>query len=799
MSCTLHRLRLGAIALLIAVLFAGTPLAPVLAQGDPTEVPAANAPTGLLTVTVSTCTRDDQPEGTVSVVPAGETDGLECLPADSASLSIDGGDATTVANGDQIELAVGSHTVTESTQGASLTVEISEGVATAVEVTTAVAPAGNATETPAVSETPDVAAAQSGPNTVRVVAHLCREGITGDTFAADRAWADDVRDCPALSLPGNYGDVPADTVSANDPDNPLPFDASLAYDTADAAAIVPLADATFTPGKVCESDFGQNLNGVANDDRCWDLSGYQVGDVVPGQFTVSVDTLPEGYTLGGATLDGGATIATTDTDAATTTIDTSATGDAVVHLFFVPEPTTNEITVISHLCNTGVDSRSKFNAIGDHWAKLNACPTIVRTGDTPAPDSITAGPMDFAVEVQPLGGTAQLLTDATFNQRKVCEADLPVDINGNPNDNICLDLSQYGFTDVTQGVVTIRANKQLPPDSVFFGISTLPDSGDDATVTGVGRTGTIKLDTTNDGHVTIHVFYGPQPPATATPSATASPTKAPTKAATKTPTPAGPTKTPTVGPTRTSTPTVTKTPGGPTETPVATNTPAPKAGSLQIFKFWCDGDESLTRINALAPGQDAARGDLGDATCQSGNSDFTLSDANGNQLQTVSIPAIGVLMVDNLAAGSYRIQDMRSSASGRFDVRAGTITKVISLHYQAVDEIPDAPLVPTVDLGDEGIPPDIEDTLPVDDEGDFPFDGPVAIPDGSDPFTVVDDPEAKARVESVDTFEEMPGVGIGPGQTGSGSHLPWVAALSGVFTMLGGVRLRSRHLSRHRP
>jgi hypothetical protein len=789
MFCTLHRLRLGAIALLIAVMFAGMPLAPALAQGDPTPTPAEDAPTGQLTVNVTACTRDDQPEGTISVVAAGETDGLECQPGDSASLSIDGGDPVTVANGDTIELTAGSHTVTETTQGASLTIEISEGAETVIEVTTAVAPAGNATETP------EAATAQSGPNTVRVVAHLCRAGITRDAFAADRPWTDDVRDCPALTLPDNYGDVPADVVTANDPDNPLPFDASLAYDAADAAAIVALADATFTPGKVCESDFGQNLNGVANDDRCWDLSGYQVDDVVPGQVTVSVDTLPEGYTFGGATLDGGATIATTDPDAATTTIDTSATGDAVVHLFFVPEPATNEITVISHLCGTGIDSRRTFDAIGDHWAKLNACPSIVRTGDAPAPDSVTAGPMDFTVEVQPLGGTAKQLADATFDQRKVCEADLPVDINGNPNDNVCLDLSQYDFADVTQGAVTIRANKQLPPDSIFLGISTLPNSGDDAAVTGVGTSGTIKLDTTSDGHVTIHVFYGPQPPATAVPpTATATPTKAPTKVATKTPTPAGPTKTPT----KTATPAPTRTPGGPTETPAATNTPAPKAGSVQIFKFWCDGDESLTRINALAPGQDASRSDLGDATCQSGNSDFILFDGSGNQLQTVSVPAIGVLMVDNLPAGSYSIRDTRSSASGRFEIRAGTVTKVISLHYQAVEEIPDAPIVPTVDLGDDGNPPDIEDTLPVDDEGDFPFDGPVAIPDSSDPFTVVDDPEAEVRVESVDSFDELPGVGIGQGQSGSGSPLMWFAALTGVVTLLGGARLWSRRSVRHR-
>ena len=48
------------------------------------------------------------------------------------------------------------------------------------------------------------------------------------------------------------------------------------------------------------------------------------------------------------------------------------------------------------------------------------------------------------------------------------------------------------------------------------------------------------------------------------------------------------------------------------------------------------------------------------------------------------------------------------------------------------------------------------------DDGDFVFDGPVAVPSNGDPFTVVDDPEAAARVNAIDSFESLPGVGIGP-------------------------------------
>jgi len=69
------------------------------------------------------------------------------------------------------------------------------------------------------------------------------------------------------------------------------------------------------------------------------------------------------------------------------------------------------------------------------------------------------------------------------------EADLPVDINGNPNDNVCLDLSRYDLANVAQGPITVRANKPLPVGSIFLGIAWIPGSGDDATQGSIGTGG----------------------------------------------------------------------------------------------------------------------------------------------------------------------------------------------------------------------------------------------------------------------------------------------------------------------
>jgi hypothetical protein len=795
-------LRLGAMAILLALLVSSLPNAPTLAQDTATETPtdeeASAAATGLLTILTTICSRDDQPGGTISVVASGGTDGLECTTGDPVSLSIDDGAAADVPNGTQISLAVGSHTITESTQGSSLTVEIADGAETIVEVSTSVAPIV-ATETPVATDTPAPTATATMPalSNVRIVTHLCREGVDRAALETDLDWTEQVLGCPALTLPVNYGDVPADYTSANDPDNPLSYNLTFAYEAESGAADVQIADAAFANGQICEEDFGVDLNGVAGFDHCWDLSGYQVSDIAPGAVVITAAQLPEGYTFGIARTDPASddadALAGTDPDAGTIQIDTTVDGDVVVHLFTVPLPAENQVTIISHLCPAGIESRSDFNTLADHWARLNACPSIVRADDVPASGGVTAGPIDFRIEVEGADGLRQQLADVPFDQRKVCESELPSDINANPEDDVCLDLSRYEFGDVAQGAITVRAAKQVPVGTIFVGISFVPGSGDELTQLGPPPAGgTIKLDTAADGHVTLHVFYGPQPAATATPppspTPTTAPTRTPTRVATRTATPTGPA--------------ATSTPGGATKTPTATNTAA-GTGSLQIFKLWCEGDESLTRINVLAPGQEASRSDLGDATCANGNTDFLIFDANGSQIRAVTVQPIGVLLIDGLPAtddgvGPYSIRDTHSNSTGTFEIESGNLTRVISLEYEDIVEIPDAPLIPTVDLGDDPPPDDIIDDGYIDDEEDFPFDGPVAIPDGSDPFTVIDDPEAEARVGGVDTFEELPGVGIGPDNPRQSTATSWLFVLLGAVIALICARLRLSRLWRVR-
>lgn len=811
MPLTRFWVRMGAIAILLTfTVMQSIPASFVSAQDDPPVV-------GTLLVNTWDCIRDDQAEGTVTLLPEGNIGDFTCTPNGQVGIAVDG-NGVTFDSGETLELLVGPHQLIENSQGSTLDIEITEGGTTTVDAVFAVAPAPTETpsatpEPPTVTNTPapteTATASQPTIGSVKIVTHLCAQGIFEESDLTSLDWAERIVACPALVLPHNYGDVNADYVNANDPADPLPYDYTFAYEAADNPVSVAIADATFSDGSICEDVLG-NQNGVGNDNQCWDLSGYAVDDVESGSVTLTAGTLPPTYSFGDVSTNPESNdeqaVVSVNSETGAIELDTTDDGEIELHLFALPVPIEQQVRVIAHLCPEGISSRSAFNALADHSERLITCPSIVLTGDTPS-SGLTNGSRDFTITVRGGDLTTQSIADVPFNQSLVCEADLPADINGSPNDNLCLDLSNYTVSNVVQGDVTVNATG-APTGNLYVGVSFDPGTDDaDAYIT-AGASGTIKLNTTADGDVTLHVFYGPQPPATATPMVTASPT------ATRTPTPGGPTATATRTPTRTPTPTRTATPGGPTatatntptvsatpggntSTPTATSTPNASAGTLQVFKNWCEGAESNTRIRALAPGADAVREDFGDATCDYGNSPFVLTTEGGNTVQNFDVPPLGMIRLENIEPGTYRIQDLQSDKSTSLTILSGTVTKVISLQYMDVPDIPDPPVIPEIDLDEDPPPgpPDIDAGAGDEGEWDFDFDGPVANPDGSDPFTVEDDPEAEARVESVDSFEELPGVGIGQGQAGQTSSTAWLLlALSlGGFVSAGfAVRNRRR-------
>ncbi len=522
MRFTRFWLRMGAIAILLTIsVMQSMPAPSVSAQDDPPVV-------GTLLVNTWDCIREDQAEGTVTLLPEGNIGGFACTPNGQVGIAVDG-NGVTFDSGETLELPVGPHQLIENSQGSTLDIEITEGGTTTVDAVFAVAPAPtetptNTPEPPTVTNTPaPTETATATPPTigsVKIVTHLCAQGIFAESDLTSLDWAERIVACPALVLPDNYGDVNADHVSANDPANPLPYDYTFDYEAGGNPVSVAIADATFSDGSICEDVLG-NRNGVGNDNQCWDLSGYAVDDVDPGEVTLTAGTLPASYTFGDVSTDPESNdeqaVVSVDTGTGVVQLDTTDDGEVVLHLFALPTPIEQQVRVIAHLCPEGISSRSAFNALADHNARLITCPSIVLTGDAPSA-GLTNGTRDFTITVRGADLTTQSIADVPFTQALVCEADLPADINGNPNDNLCLDLSNYTVSNVVQGDVTVNATG-APAGNLYVGVSFDPGTNDGDSFVTAGASGTIKLNTAADGDVTVHVFYGPQPPATATPTA----------------------------------------------------------------------------------------------------------------------------------------------------------------------------------------------------------------------------------------------------------------------------------------
>lgn len=174
------------------------------------------------------------------------------------------------------------------------------------------------------------------------------------------------------------------------------------------------------------------------------------------------------------------------------------------------------VSIIKHICPEAIQTDEEFNAIGDYYAKIQTCLAITLPND-PGPDGSKNGndfanqlSFDFGVTFG--GGNSPLQIDAaTFTPDELCESTLGADINNNIEDDLCLDVSNYAYSGVTQGSVTVT--ETTPPSGYRYGaVEFVPESGDDAAlVSSTVETGEIELDTTSDDNVVLHVFNFQEP------------------------------------------------------------------------------------------------------------------------------------------------------------------------------------------------------------------------------------------------------------------------------------------------
>lgn len=232
-----------------------------------------------------------------------------------------------------------------------------------------------------------------------------------------------------------------------------------------------------------------------------------------------------------------------------------------------------------------------------------------------------------------------------------------------------------------------------------------------------------------------------------------------------------------------------------TPIPSPTTTTGPGQGSLQINKRFCTEGEAPTQIKALDPGVPVTNADF--KGCTYGNTLFNIF-RDGVQIQSVMVPAIGQLVINNLAgsngARSYKATDTRTGKSVSFEIADGKQTGVVSLEFMPEDEPPGGGWVfPTFPSGNDTPPPIPTWPGGADDEG--PGDvGDPAIAPGEDQNAEDNEgntaADSEARVDSVDAFEDLPNVGYAEAPGSTRSSAPWFIVLIGTLLAVGAWRVR---------
>jgi hypothetical protein len=187
--------------------------------------------------------------------------------------------------------------------------------ATPTETPTAT-PTETATPTPTGSELP------AATTTVMIMKHACPDTIQSQAdFDALGGFLNKVLTCPVITLPGDTG--PAGAADAGE----LDFD----FTVTAAGGVSHLADATFMPAKLCETDLALDVNGdgMVSADTCVEVSHYALAGVAEGTVTVDETTPPAGHRPGALEFSPGSgdDLTLVSFDAATGRIVLDTTGD----------------------------------------------------------------------------------------------------------------------------------------------------------------------------------------------------------------------------------------------------------------------------------------------------------------------------------------------------------------------------------------------------------------------------------------------------------------------------------------
>jgi hypothetical protein len=654
---------------------------------QPTETPPA---TGTLTVHAYLCTSGGDP-GTGVIFAQGDFSPDDACTATTATITIDGGDAAKVDGSADFPLAAGTHSLVDTTTGATHDVDVAAGAATTVSVVAYAAPKKGSQPTPT-GEAETAAAPAS--TTIHLIKHDCAPSIqTADDFKALTA-NQKLMVCPVITLPNDAG---ADGAVHG---TPAAFDFS--FDTGTGTPQTLTGNATFTkdPAPACESTLG-DVDGKPNNNLCFDAS-YYVVTVQGGPVTITETTAPDKHRFGAVELpdtNDAATLDANNVDVAAgkfvldPTHDTSGDNTLVVHVYNFSPP---RVTVVVHDCPDTVKTTADFAALGNFAAKLKGCPVVTRNGDDGPADAVNGGGhADVRVSVVGADATEHKISQATFVPAKVCESDLGADLDGGDPADLCLDVSGYAYNDVAQGGVTVTETK-FPADYALGAAETDP-AHDAPPATVDVQKGTVALDTSTDGEVTLHLFnFTSAAGGNTGGNQTGGGNNSGGNSSGGNTSGGNDTGGNTGGNTTDGNTTGGNQTGGGNDTGgkstsgdgsgIGADTGG-GAGTLDIYTLYCQTSSDYTDIQVFSPGEEVDPNSLGDDTCITGTNEYQITEFGRNDLGPVEADANGFAEVTNLpsTAGQdpHLITETASGEAQPFEIETGITTTVVVLVWQS--------------------------------------------------------------------------------------------------------------------
>jgi len=170
------------------------------------------------------------------------------------------------------------------------------------------------------------------------------------------------------------------------------------------------------------------------------------------------------------------------------------------------------ITVMKHVCPASIQTQAQFDALGSFIDKVLACPVITVPGDVGPAGAIDAGEKSFVFTVTDPDGVVHSMADgdAAFVPAQLCEATIG-DVDGNPDNNVCVETSHYMWSGLKEGITTIT--ELNPPSGYRYGAleftpQDLHPNTDAQSLISAGN-GVIVLDTRLPHHqsdVMLHVY-----------------------------------------------------------------------------------------------------------------------------------------------------------------------------------------------------------------------------------------------------------------------------------------------------